>query len=411
MSISFINRKSGGGGGDGDGSLLNVFTQLTEPSIKQGIWLKKDNTKYKKITAVDNLVSEPSWLPDGSITDIPYKFNGSAVAIGTDVYLLGGGTPNGSIEHNNYKYDTLTDTYTKMTDIPEYFTPSMYGQFAIAIGTDIYIFCTSTAYKYDTLTDTYTQITSIPLASTGVTAGVVGTNIYVFSGYQTMYKYDTLTNTYTSITLTNYAFFTRGSVITIGTDLYVFQTSSDLYKYDTLTDTITKLSNQSAFNVEAIGTDIYLFDKVKDENNNYYTATYKYDITTDTYTQLTNIYNYDYVCDTTNISVVIGTKIYLFGGSTDDDSKVAVLQTSMSFDDKSIVLLNGNTYKTQLFTNDIVDSSVKYPFNDVFYYTTQDGLDGTMPVYYGDGTQWINIKNPPEPEPTEIQTYYEIEYD
>lgn len=41
MSISFINRKSGGSGGDG--SSLNIFTQLAEPTSKRdyGFKLKK----------------------------------------------------------------------------------------------------------------------------------------------------------------------------------------------------------------------------------------------------------------------------------------------------------------------------------------------------------------------------------
>ena len=50
-----------------------------------------------------------------SKTAIPYDFyNGSAVAVGTDIYLFG----MANYKTKCYKYDTLTDTYTPMTDIP-----------------------------------------------------------------------------------------------------------------------------------------------------------------------------------------------------------------------------------------------------------------------------------------------------
>jgi len=68
---------------------------------------------------------------------------------------------------------------------------------------------------------------------------------------------------------------------------------------------------------------------------------------------------------------------------------------SSDFDDKSIVLLNGSSYKTQLFTSELVDSSVKNSFNDVWLYEDGTGLLTDIPSYYGDGTQWINFKNPP----------------
>ncbi|MDE5830492.1 MAG: hypothetical protein K2H53_02140, partial [Clostridia bacterium] len=61
-----------------------------------------------------------------------------------------------------YKYDTLTDTYTQLTNIPYFF----FDGSAVAIGTDIYLFGgenTSNytnrynAYKYDTA-ETFEEI-------------------------------------------------------------------------------------------------------------------------------------------------------------------------------------------------------------------------------------------------------------
>ena len=91
------------------------------------------------------------------LTDIPYKFYcGSAVSVGTDIYLLG----NLINDYNdyNYKYDTTTDTYTQNRDIPYYFD---HGS-AVSIGTDIYLLGSSVndyaynnyKYNYDIITST-----------------------------------------------------------------------------------------------------------------------------------------------------------------------------------------------------------------------------------------------------------------
>ncbi|MDE5830491.1 MAG: hypothetical protein K2H53_02135 [Clostridia bacterium] len=66
-----VNRTGGGSGGS---SKLNVFAQLAEPKVKDGIWIKTEEVINTEQIQLKN---------------IPYSFyNGSAVAIGTDVYLF-----------------------------------------------------------------------------------------------------------------------------------------------------------------------------------------------------------------------------------------------------------------------------------------------------------------------------------
>ena len=62
--------------------------------------------------------------------------------------------------------------------------------------------------------------------------------------------------------------------------------------------------------------------------------------------------------------------------------------------DKSILIANNdfNTYTTELVESDVING-LHYKFNDVFYYTQEDGFDATIPTYYGNGTQWIKFKN------------------
>lgn len=94
-----------------------------------------------------------------------------------------------------YKYDTLTDTYTQLADIPYEF----YNGDAITIKTDIYLiggsFNSTHTYKYNTLTETYIKLTDIPYDFVNGSVTSIENNIYLFgsesSAYQeNAYKYN-----------------------------------------------------------------------------------------------------------------------------------------------------------------------------------------------------------------------------
>ena len=154
--------------------------------------------------------------------DIPYIFyGGSAVAIGTDIYLLG--SSNNSYYKYNYKYDTTTNTYTQNRDIPYNFNCGS----AVAIGTDIYLLGGNYSsdynkynYKYDTTTDTYTKNADIPYIFYLGSAVNVDNNIYIFGGYYSNtdpilakynYKYDIPYTGNCTIKLTNHSIYTSNN--------------------------------------------------------------------------------------------------------------------------------------------------------------------------------------------------------
>lgn len=347
-------------------------------------------------------------MPDGTVRAIPYNSSSTmAAALETDIYIFGGynSGPSTGVK-TAYKYDTLTNTYTQLADIPINYHD---GGIAL-VNTDIYLIGSATGdtdngnYKYDTLTNTYTKMTDVPIRLTYGKAIAINTDIYLFHSTYT-YKYDTLTDTYTKLTDIPNSFL-YGYIALVGTDIYLLGGGNSYntnYKYNVLTDTYTKMTDIpyqfTNGRAVSIGTDIYLFGS---GNSNYNRYNYKYSTLTDTYTQLTDIPYGVYSCGID----IMNNNIYLFGGGV-NPTKVQVLQfPSSDFDDNSVVLLNGSTYETQLFTNPLVDDSVKYQFADVWFYTDNDGLITDIPTYYGDGTQWINIKNPP-PEPT---PYTELEY-
>lgn len=378
------------------GSEPNIFVQTTEPETKKGIWLQK-NTTPDYYTYDEEVFVGGTWLEDGSKASTPYSFKGSnATTVGTNVYLLGC-----SSNHSyNYKYDTLTDTYTKLTNVPY----SFYHGSATTIGTDIYLFGgdggNANNYKYNTLTDTYTKLANIPYPFINGDVVLVGTNIYLFgssvssSYYKNAYKYDILTDTYTQLTNIPYNFY-NGRVATVGTDIYLFGGTggaTNTYKYDTLTGTYTQLTNiPYSFvmgSAVAVGTAVYLFGTSSSGAGK---NAYKYSTLTDTYTQLTDI-PYDFYYSQAS---AVDNYIYLFGG-TPYPTKVQVytLESKTYSQDNLVVILQGNSgYKTELYSNVKDVLPPKYLFLDAWYYTTANGLETDIPTYYGNGTNWVKIKN------------------
>ena len=64
------------------------------------------------------------------------------------------------------------------------------------------------------------------------------------------------------------------------------------------------------------------------------------------------------------------------------------------FENNSIVVSQGNNkYFTELISNEDVDGKILFPFNNIYFNTIENGLDDTIPTYYGDGTQWVKFKN------------------
>ena len=360
-----------------DATQMNLFVQTTEPEIKNGIWVKTD-TQYENKIAVQNALSETGEYT--KLKNIPYDFSGGAVIIGTDIYLLDRNT--------NYKYDTLTDTYTQLTNIPVNFH---YGS-AVAVGTDIYLLGGENSvryiYRYNTLLDTYLKLSNIPYSFSYGSAVAIGTDIYLLGGNisgSKNYKYDTLTDTYTQLTNIPISF-NRGSAVAVGTDIYLLggnTSSRNNYKYNTLTDTYTKLAN-IPYNfyqgsAVAVGTDIYLLGGNSSQNNNY-----KYNTLTDTYTQLTNIsFSFSSGC-----AVLSGLNIYLLCG-TYNYKFTLTLQNDIP--NNSLVFEQGGMmYKTILFDSGFTNG-IEYKFTNVWLKNADGTIDTTTPIYYGDGTKWIQF--------------------
>ena len=281
---------------------LNIFTQVKEPTKKDGIWIKTKETKNNDVFYE-------------KLADTPFDiYIPSTTTIGTDIYIYG-------IDRNNkqesraYKYDTVTNTYMQILN-----TPKELGWIVddiIAIGTDIYLFGSNTnntcmIYKYETKTDVLTRLIELPYKIPSGDVVAIDNNIYIFGGEGTknVYSYDIKTNTYRQLQDISYSY-APDNVVAIETDVYLFFSNEVVYKYDTVNETCEQVSSYvpSDFNygsVVAVGTDIYLFGCGND-----YVDSYKYDTVTNTYIKLTNVP----IKLEHSSTVLIDNKIYLFYGT------------------------------------------------------------------------------------------------
>ena len=379
MSIRFLNKSHSGN----NTNTLNIFVQEDEPVSKDGIWLQGDY-EVENILADENVFASEEWK-NVSLIDIPYNFKrGSAICIKTDVYMFGGTGNNVAA----YKYNTLTDTYTQLTSIPFEFQNGSVE----AIGDYIYLFGgdinTTTTYKYNILTDTYTQLTNIPYDFISGMTKAIGTNIYLFGGQgntRKAYKYDTLNDIYISLSSLPYDSF-GGSVVNIGNNIYIFGSNTmyqmtKAYKYNVSTDKYTELTN-IPYNFRygasvAIGNYIYLFVEK---------LIYKYDVINDSYTKLDNMsINCMYCSLGFN-----GKDIFLFGGDSQPKKVQVMSMIPNEYPDKSIVISQGN-YSQKTYIGNIGISNSKFYYDRVYYNEVTGQLRNDIPVYNGDGTQWVKI--------------------
>ena len=387
----------------------NIFVQDTEPTTKDGIWLKMSDADVEHYSYESEVFESEGWSQN-TYAPISYEFSNGAIAkVGNFIYLFGSSYSGPSNNYPNlrmaYKFDILNDTYTRITDIPVDIAHTE----AVAYGTDIYIIGNAesnnknTNYKYDTINNTYTKMANTPVELFYAGTCIVNDKIYIFGGTlssRTLYRYNILTDTYTQLTDIPYDF-KEGECVNVGDYIYLFGSSSSgnenkAYKYNILNDTYTQLTN-IPYNfrngaVTVIGTDIYLIGSSFSNQTKFY----KYDTLTDTYTQLTNVPNNGVYYER---AITVGTDIYVFGGISTYTQRLVYSLASKIYLDNTVVINQGKyqsgSHDIVLYNNSKDITPAKYPLKDAYFYTTQNGLDGSMPVYYGDGTQWINIKNPP----------------
>lgn len=404
----FDMRDHSGNFGGGNGGKLNVYTQLTEPTKKEGIWIQTSTPRRKIINDI-GLWFANAWNDENlkKFATIPWSINSStAVSIGKYVYVTSGA----SQAYDLFRYDTENDTWSQMPTSPYY---CAYGC-AVVIGQKIYIYGRgasdyNTHLCFDTETNTWTKLANIPYSFTGSSAIAIDKIVYLFGGAQgtkNAYSYNTETNTWTQLTNIPYAF-SEGAVGAVGGKIYLIGGTGSpaittVYAYDIATNTwqsrASMPQNSRNHTVVAVGTNIYLMGG---------TGT----------TAITNILIYDTIANTWktgdtlpyqvyyHASVYCENGIYIMGGTgpspiTHYTDVRKFNFTSKVYEEGTVVLyrtseVSGN-YKAELITPAKsmftgVNIRLLVPFDNVYMYVNST-LKESMPTYYGDGTKWVKFK-------------------
>lgn len=199
-----------GGNNDSGGSKLNIFTQATEPTTKEGIWIKTAAANnYNNVSITNSIYRENMQAPyPRPVTNGYAGMNGVS---GNYIYSIG---TNRTSANSNVvsKYDVINNTWYYGTNLPS--QRNNMGVVGIndkvyVIGGDTYSSGTDTVYKdlniYNTSNDTWTIGASMSRNKLGFGCVAIGTKIYCISGGNTYAStsnyvdiYDTTTNTWST---------------------------------------------------------------------------------------------------------------------------------------------------------------------------------------------------------------------
>lgn len=389
------------------GSTLNVFTQEEEPETKEGLWLQTSE-KYDSVS----LWERPTNLIVNDRPQLQFDYaNGAVARVGSMVYLFGGDVTS-SASNYAYKYNLADNTWGKMSNMP---FKSNYNP-AIAVGTDIYIggaWNTQTFYKFDTITEQYTQLANAPGNMSGSYLTQVGDCLYQIGGEKLgtkMYKYSITDNKWTLLSTTLPQPLNGTSVFVIGTNIYLVSgrcyTSStgyfpapNNYVFDTTTETFRTLMSVTPNDFMNLtsstnGDVAYLVGGDSSGGS----IVYKYYPTTDSYVKCANLpVGYG------SSPIIYGNEFLKFGGYNSKRELASASlpeDTTPSQNGKTIII---DTIENPLPTNFSFklmnvpatlldfDKYNTYYFADILYKLNENNID--VPVYYGDGTQWIKVKN------------------
>lgn len=351
MGEAIISRRGGGG-------KLNIFTQTSQPSKENGLWIKSNDVK--KVFVGNKEVSSGELEATGTVLS-EARFGMGVASVGNIAYLFGG-----RVNHIQsltttakeklkviQKYDTTTKILTTSSATltqPAVFVP------AVAVGTICYIFgggtyytevgggTTSTVYAFDTTTEVITSAGSIPRMLSAHSACAVGTKIYIFGGVYSeddgeggttevlsnkIYIYDTNSKSSTTASVTLPTAVYGASCAAIGNKCYVIgggisastlaRLSKTVQIYDTSSNTIETVDigyYVKNSGVGVAGTNIYLFggsQSTSSTTSSISNAIKIFDVTSGTLSTASFTMTNSLTCVGSTYN---SNGIYLFGGTT-----------------------------------------------------------------------------------------------
>lgn len=388
-----------------EGIPRNVFIQEEEPASKNGIWIKQSEKNIQYVRAfnkIPEITEGYTWETDAGLSTIPYAFNlgyrtpiigdyiylfgsdadltggpnadrtaacrynyktdtfeilasspqtterAAIAAVGTNIFIVGGGPDNASANKTIYRYDTLTNTYDLIYTLSYAYTLNE----VVPYGTDLYIFSTYASngngysYKLNTLTNAVMGINSVPFNMKYGNGAVVKDKIYLWGGWantNALFMYDPVKNSYTQLRNLPFAHGGCGGSFVIDDYIYMFN-GTNFVVYDTVSN---EYIHQQTL-AEALPSAMALLP-----------ATDKIQV--------------------------------LCFGTTTDINKIGRLTIDLEqFEQDTLVICTDGDLKTQLYNDAYLEGILKTLFKNVALYLNNT-YNFNLESYYGNGTEWVPI--------------------
>ena len=381
-------------------SLANIFIQEEEPSIKDGIWIqaKKETHPYDTIRIDGDIIIPGEWRFDHSETLSP---NNKISLYCTDyqnyMYFIGA---------NNGLYEYDFNSKQVKTLVPSQAADSNSVSGMTTDGEHIFVWGNMDIYKYDR------EGTRLNVFSCGVYPYCMCKSknspiLYVISE-RAIHTYNTTTKEVAQIGSVSNSSYFRNAILLDDTRILllgsthnwgiyngIFDLTTNSYTSISSLDRIFGLSQGAVAGV--YGGSVYTF-VLRDETNWKGTITkgvFKINLLDFSYEDLTEqFFNGDF-SELLGFSFVNGS-YYALDYNT---STLLIPQdsTSVQYDDSSIVIFQAPITKTEkqtaLWTYPCLKGRMCQSFFDVYYYNKETGFNFTLPIYYGNGIEWIKFKN------------------
>ncbi len=402
-------------------NLVRLYVQSEEPDSKDGIWLQTAKPELEKVKITsENIVKRLQFTGWKDVVDTPaeHGYGMPGVVVGDDLYMFGGCVTGSYTEIRNtvFKFNIKTGSCEDIGPFPYYVHPSAYA----VKDNDIYLInclagdsvrgfdLNGRSFKYNITTKEIVELAPmVDIAGTSLfgVGAQIGDKVYVLRGRASwsasspstqLYIYDLNNNTWAKGPdapngMTTY----YGGMTAVGYMLYCFGMYG-CWKFNTLTQEYTRIEEKidiASVAVTSYENNVYLFPESSTLKN-----IIEYNTLTDTWKELTDTTvsaNYQGV---QNFYVMGNSfvRVHRTTGKTIQVNDFTELRDYEGEEDCLIIQqLDGyNLYAAKLLKNtSLLMNDMKLHFNDVIYYTVADGVDDTLPTYYGDGVQWTKFKN------------------
>lgn len=369
-----VGRFNLGKGNSKGGGLFPIYQQMTEPTKKEGVWIKT-NDKLKDIYfANNNECVTNEWVQLEGLT-YPAGYYGYGVYLNSKIYY-------GTAYKQLIEYDPISKISTLIKTF-DYEIKSV-----VLVNKIIYVFTYDSNYLYiykQETNNTFSLVcTDYKYNYFPEECASNGTDIYFTrrsnndsSSY--LYRFDTISNTVIQAEGTSLLPIKNPAVVSFDNDIYLFELY--LYKYSTITKSLTQIRNVNirySYNTKFINVKetVYYF-------NSNLSACKKYNLLTDTLTSICDLPRLEYY---SFIPVVVDDDIYCFGGNS---SLYSLYKFKTKFNANDGIYIFLNLSKNEDVGGYLPNELYKF-IRKIKLMKNNEKLNNE--TYIGDGTSW-NLLN------------------